>query len=215
MAALSIPEELAETIRSVVEADSVTEEERAGLDAAFVHVDSVKVLRREMDRRGQKLVVSFQGSRLVYPERIKATKIDPEVEKRRAFLRTKEEERSYNKMVFGLEQAPQESFAQQYSSFQNQASIAVNMIVAIFATFGMGYYISSTMGFNKTECMTIGLIAATAVMIIEMLVFIMRALQMETCEESPSKKRKPQTKKQGRGGTHTSLTPATDNKKQD
>jgi hypothetical protein len=75
MAALSIPEELAETIRSVVEADSVTEEERAGLDAAFVNVDSVKVLRREMDRRGQKLVVSFQGSRLVYPERIKATKV--------------------------------------------------------------------------------------------------------------------------------------------
>jgi hypothetical protein len=78
MAALSLNDVLAGTIRSVVEADSVTEEERDALrrelDAGVVCVDSIKVLRREMDSRGEKLVVCFQGSRVVYPG-VKATKV--------------------------------------------------------------------------------------------------------------------------------------------
>jgi hypothetical protein len=58
--------------------------------------------------------------------------------------------------------------------------------------------------------MTMGLIAATAAMIIEMLVFIMRALQIEASESGPSKKQKGKSAQREQGSRS-----GPDNKKQD
>lgn len=89
------------------------------------------------------------------------------------------------------------------SSVKNQLSVGVNMIVVIFATFGMVYYISgqftnkeSTVKnthsikifsvdnfFCALQRMIYGLAASVLMMVLEMVLFIMRAVQMEhACE---------------------------------
>eukprot|EP01034_Spumella_vulgaris_P023476 gene23476-29693_t len=65
------------------------------------------------------------------------------------------------------------------SSVKNQLSVGVNMIVVIFATFGMVYYISGQFTNKESTRMIYGLAASVLMMVLEMVLFIMRAVQME------------------------------------
>lgn len=79
---------------------------------------------------------------------------------------------------------------EQFNSARNQASIALNMIVAIFSSFGICYYIGTQMGKDKARCMIYGVIGATLMMILEMVLFITRALRVESSFESGAAKGK-------------------------
>ena len=108
---------------------------------------------------------------------------NPELVKRREYLRLRQQEREYNTMVYGTDLSPaaqsRQDQAGQLSSFKNQALMGVNMIVAIVATFGMAFYIARQLRFSTAESLALGIAFATIMMIIEMILFISRSMQVE------------------------------------
>ncbi len=67
-----------------------------------------------------------------------------------------------------------------FSSFKNQMSIGLNMIVSVFVCFGLGYYIAKHMKIEEKNCLVIGLICSVLIMFIEMTLFILRAVRVES-----------------------------------
>lgn len=77
------------------------------------------------------------------------------------------------------EESVSESFGAQYRSFNNQISIIMNMIVAMFVSFGIAYFIASKYVEHQSQKMIAGLGGATVMLLVEMLLFILRSVRVE------------------------------------
>jgi cellobiose-specific phosphotransferase system component IIC len=86
-------------------------------------------------------------------------------------------------MVFGKDTDPRTDERRErvnnFSNFKNQISMGLNMIVSVFAMFGMGYYICLKMSYSEKTSLIVGLVSAVVIMFIEMVLFIFRAVRVE------------------------------------
>lgn len=164
----------------------------------------------------QPLLKLLRGCNMIFPDhRQIPTKRNPELMKRREYLKMKQEEREYNKMVHGSESNPNVDDllkqGNQFASFKNQAAIGINMIVAVLATFGITYYIGKQLKFEKATCLGLGLAGAIVIMIIEMFLFIFRSIQIEHAYERPASELKQETAKSRSGALNPVAAAIVDN----
>ena len=136
-----------------------------------------------------KLTNYLTGSKLVFPNLMKKDiEVDPELIKRRQYLLARQEAREYNKMMYGTYSDPnvQKALSQgnHMESVKEQLSVSANMIVSVFAMFGISYYIGYQYSKNQTTCMIFGIVGATIIMIVEMGIYIIRAIKLEAVYES-------------------------------
>jgi hypothetical protein len=167
----------------------------------IISIKSLQIVYRiNKSNLRQPLLKLLNGCNMVFPDhRQKPMKENPELAKRREYLKMKQEEREYNKMVHGTESNPNVvdalTLGNEFASFKNQAAIGMNMIMAVLATFGIAYYIGSKLKYEKSTCLGLGLAAAISIMIIEMFLFIFRSMQMEHEFERPASQSKEATVK--------------------
>jgi len=142
----------------------------------------------------------LKGSKLCFPkleERVSRANPEPSpgLVKRREFLRIRQEARQYNRMIHGTDLNPlvQQSLTHGnvHASVKNQLSIGANVIVSMAACGGIAYYVGTQYSTNKSIQMVFGLIGAVGIMIIEVTLFMIRAVKMESVFEgsglSPNK----------------------------
>jgi hypothetical protein len=130
----------------------------------------IKILKKYVDEApASKLKLSslLKGSSFSFPKLLDhqsnstGRPAQSDLAERRKYLQLKQEDREYNKMVYGSETNPQiESYlsrGSQFSSMQNQVAIGLNMIVSVFVIFGMTWYIAKQMKFDES---TVGFCSA-------------------------------------------------------
>ena len=164
----------------------------------FVPMELLRVLALS-DRADLKTLVV--GSRMVFDADPGGTgngERDPkEVERRRAlnerreYLRKRHEERQYNMMMYGQEVNPEVQRemdrGNSLSSKSNHISIAMNMIMSVLACFAIAYYVGLQSNIELATSMIYGLIAAILILMVEMLLYILRAMSMEKHYDSREK----------------------------
>jgi hypothetical protein len=152
----------------------------------YLSCESLNILKKYIDNSNDEYNLKYylNKTKLVFPilkQKIKDTSL--EVLKRREYLKLRQEEREYNLMIHGNAVNPNvtEKIAggNHYSSTKNQLTISTNMIVSIFAMFGICYYVGMRFSDSHTTCLIFGLVGAVVIMIVEMLLFIIRAAKME------------------------------------
>ena len=131
-----------------------------------------------------------------------------ELAKRRKYLHIRQEERAYNQMMYGDAKNPHTeevlSKSNQFSSFRNQLSMGVNVLFSLFAAFGMLYYVARhVMDFDETKSLIIGLFSAIVVLLVEMSLFILRAVRIEDETEKQASIRAEVVAQQRSGGLVT------------
>lgn len=193
MAAYACDQEINELLAKTINNVDVTSDDKESLEdcinSGYLNVKSIRIL----EKYGGVMSV-LRGKPLVFPSFVKITSSQDSQDKmaRRQYLQSKIDQREYNRMVYGSELSPAErevqSVSNQLSSVRNQISIGVNMIVAIVATFGICYYVGGQFTTNTSTRMIYGLIGGILVMILEMVLYIMRAARMEFMEQSLNKK---------------------------
>jgi hypothetical protein len=200
MASLKLTPKFAEVVTEMFcENFSLTEEEQqiinAAVDSKIVTCDALFIVNKYMKTKPSLLMKDiFDRSKLVFPSSEKASKqeVNPKLLKRREYLKRRQETREYNQMIFGTDYNPQdEAFTKcgnSFASMRNQLTISANMIVSIFVSFGLGYYLSKSVTKDESMRMTIGLVCAIIIMMIEMILFILRAIRMEDVYENKSSK---------------------------
>mmetsp|Transcript_11597 Transcript_11597/g.11234 ORF Transcript_11597/g.11234 Transcript_11597/m.11234 type:complete len:284 (+) Transcript_11597:30-881(+) len=162
--------------------------------SGFVSKESLHILSKALkEMPEEKSLHSYiTGSKVVFPTfQTKSVETSNALKKRREYLHLRKEAKEYNMMIYGTEDNPNVqdilTTGNQFASMTNQLTISVNMIVAVFAMFGVGYYVGMQYSDNKTTQMTFGLVSAIGIMVVEMLLFIRRATQMEGAfEKKPS-----------------------------
>ena len=136
-----------------------------------------------------KIINYLNGSKIVFPSLIKKeNEPNPELIQRRQYLLARQEGREYNKMMYGTYTDPnvQKVLSQgnHMESLKEQLSVSANMIVSVFAMFGISYYIGTQYSSNQTTWMIFGIVGATIIMIVEMAIYIIRAIKLEAVYES-------------------------------
>ena len=136
-----------------------------------------------------KIINYLDGSKLVFPSLMKKeSEPSPELIQRRQYLLARQEGREYNKMMYGTYTDPnvQKVLSQgnHMESLKEQLSVSANMIVSVFAMFGISYYIGTQYSKNQTTWMIFGIVGATIIMIVEMAIYIIRAIKLEAVYES-------------------------------
>ena len=104
---------------------------------------------------GSRSSSSSSSSSLVFPSFQEAPEAPSlELQKRREYLKLRQEAREYNKMVFGTEQDPrvQEimNAGNHYASARNQLAISANMVMSVLASFAIAYYAGKSMKASQT-----------------------------------------------------------------
>ena len=74
----------------------------------------------------------------------------------------------------------------QLSATRNHASIISNVVVATLSSFAIAYFAGQQTGRSNTTCLVFGLIGAIAVLVIEISLYVVRAMQMEKQYDNPS-----------------------------
>lgn len=193
MAGIFITHQLASEVDdALLNNPTLTQLERAKLESdvesKVLSADSMDILRRSLQRKKKTLSSILGGTKLAFVHNEKngyppQANLSPLLVKRRKLLAAKQEQREYNKMVFGTETNPRqcdnESVHEQYNALRHQASILMNMVAAIVATFGMGYYCGGFFSDQYAVRMTYGVVAATIIMVVELILFIIRTYQMD------------------------------------
>ena len=108
------------------------------------------------------------------------TRARDELEARREALRRREAEREYRRMTRNV--APASSAPRPIDSFGaawKQASIGVNVIVAMFTMFLVGYVAGHGVSSKLEHRLLCGLAAAIVIMIVEMVLFVIRNEEAE------------------------------------
>lgn len=128
---------------------------------------------------------------------------------RREYLLRRQEERKYNIMMYGSSTHPivsngqgqheQSSSSLGIGSALNQASIATNMVVSSLACFVVAYFIGQQLGASSTAFLTWGLLSSIAMLLLEMVLYLLR--EMRTEERSQAKKVKQNFKESRKGQT--------------
>ena len=130
-----------------------------------------------------------------------------ELEKRRKYLRMRQEQKEYNQMIQGLDDSfngsnsgigklgDNESIGQMLVSLSQQMGTILNMVVSSLAMFGVFYYIGMHITDRKSSTpLVLGLVGAISIMIIEMILFIIRAYLQDKIERDTKKKNKRKQK---------------------
>lgn len=113
-----------------------------------------------------------------------------ELVRRRAFLKRRNDERSYWRMVANVHpkaKPPEERVA---ASFKFQAIVGANMIVAPTASFFICYTLARSIVKKHTSRMAIGLGGGVIMLVIEMILFIVRSYTIEQTSKKEKKKAK-------------------------
>lgn len=140
--------------------------------------------------RGCSVTSSSAAARGTEEEMSKSKK--KKLEERRAFLLCQQETREYNRMVYGSARLPsdnEETISNAIQSVKYQMAISSNVLAAMAGAFGVCYYSAQKfMNFSKNKCLTAGLVGAISILLIEMLLYIIRALKMEKIQSTETKK---------------------------
>ena len=75
----------------------------------------------------------------------------------------------------------------QLSSTSNHLSIAMNLVMSVLACFAIAYYVGLQSNQSVTTSMVYGLVASIFILIIEMLLYIIRAFSMERKYDDPER----------------------------
>ena len=123
-----------------------------------------------------------------------------ELMQRRKYLRKRAEEREYNLMMFNQPTNPEVDRemerGNQLSATSNHLSIAMNVVMSALACFAIAYYLGLQSNQSVTTSMVYGLIASILILIIEMLLYIIRAFSMESKFDDPERVQKTIDKRQ-------------------
>jgi hypothetical protein len=118
----------------------------------------------------------------------KATR-SKELDKRREYLAKRQQEREYNMMMFGQTVNPEVTRemdrGNSLSSKNNHMAIGANMVMSVLACFAIAYYVGQQTNVGLSTSMIYGLIAAIVILMVEMTLYIMRAIAMEKKYDSP------------------------------
>lgn len=148
---------------------TLSSDEQSTLRQAFendgLSSDHIRILHRYLSgsasvSSSKHLALLLRGSSVSFPS-LKTSDTETssshdkeELERRRQYLRLRQEDREYNQLVYGSERNPHVdstlSRGNQLSSMKYQASIGLNMLASVFVVFGMGWYIAKTMKFNDS-----------------------------------------------------------------
>ena len=108
---------------------------------------------------------------------------------RREYLKRRRQEREYNMMVYGQEINPEiqreMDRGNSLSAKSNHIAIAMNMIMSVLACFAIAYYVGLQSNVELATSMIYGLIAAILILMVEMLLYILRAMAMEKKYDNP------------------------------
>lgn len=181
------------------------------LQDEFVPMELMRILALS---DGADLKALVAGSRMVFDPDLEGNgERDPkEVErrqalnKRREYLKKRHEEREYNLMMYGQEVNPEVQRemdrGNSLSSKSNHISIGMNMIMSVLACFAIAYYVGMQSNVELTTSMIYGLIAAILILMVEMLLYILRAMSMEKHFDSREKVEKSMKRRQTAGKTN-------------
>ena len=103
-----------------------------------------------------------------------------ELMSRRAYLQKRQQEKQYNQMVYNKETNPQQDAISRkndsITSLTEHSSVAIQMIVAPIASFVIAYYVLKQSWKAETAvCMVWGLLAAMTMLLLEGVLFVVRA----------------------------------------
>ena len=180
---------------------SISVEERASdvecitgaLACEYLSVRSVKVVAKHLKSRDLELSDYLKSCPLLYPvheeERRAALALEEtqarnaNANKRREYLLMKAEEREYNRMMYGTQYNPHVANivynTNPYASMRNQITISTNMVVSILSVFGISYYVGTYYSDRPSTHLVFGLVGAIGIMLVEMVIYIIRAVRME------------------------------------
>lgn len=173
---------------------SLTELRKHASEGFITHEDLL-ILSKHISEKsnGRETLMDYlKGSRLCFPklsERLSKANPEPtpELLKRREYLRVREEARAYNRMIHGTDVNPlvqqNLTYGNVHASVKNQLSIGANVIVSMAACGGIAYYAGTQYSSNKSVQMVFGLMGAVGIMIIEVTLFMIRAVKMESVFE--------------------------------
>ena len=105
------------------------------------------------------------------------------LEERRAHLLRRQEEREYARLVGDSVDTDTNSntvsVSKPISEIKGQISIIANMFVCAFAMFGVGYYVGAQYRYDLQTRTIFGLIGAVTILFVEMLLYIIRAYNID------------------------------------
>ena len=197
---LQLSKEGQDTVRIVVSSSKVKEEKVSSstinailndLNRGELTIANLAWLRKETNIEPSALSVILSQSRLRFPAFEEPEhKLTKEQVARREFLVRRDEERQYGDMVKGLGAiVSQRTGELQYTdqaddnnqiSSANELAIHLNMVVAIVVSYGIGYYCGSYWSGLESFRMVCGVLGATVAMVVEMVLFILRASRLDS-----------------------------------
>mmetsp|Transcript_8552 Transcript_8552/g.12766 ORF Transcript_8552/g.12766 Transcript_8552/m.12766 type:complete len:212 (+) Transcript_8552:48-683(+) len=164
-------------------------------DNKSISIDSLKLLSKYLKHEGKgRILHSFiKGQqRVLHFPMLKppSHEVSEEVKKRREYLTMRQQTREYNQMIHGSDRPPSESdsISASLKSAKYQMAVSSNMIVTLFAMFGVCYYGGTKLGYSQIQCLMLGLAGSIVMFVIEMILYIIRATKMETYSSNSGKK---------------------------
>ena len=104
---------------------------------------------------------------------------NPALEERRAFLRRRNEERQYARMMASVKK-PTNPHDGAGKSLKVQATVGANVFVAALASFYVGYLVSGGLVDRTSTRVVIGLGAMVFILFVEMILFMIRTYTVDT-----------------------------------
>lgn len=190
---LSLLEEIAAVPSSSPLGRDELESVFTAIERSYLSVGAVRAVAKHLESKNLELGDYLKACQLVFPAHDKQQQEALEVErqseqsskanKRREYLLVKAEEREYNRMMYGSQHNPHVINmvynTNPYATFRNQVTISANMVVSILSVFGISYYVGTYYSDKQSTHMVFGLMGATGIMLVEMLIYIIRAVRME------------------------------------
>jgi len=201
---ISLTPELIIVCQAVHQTLNETDKKCINFEENYVTINGLKIIREYLCRDGNSdsncvLQPLLKRSRLVYPYRksrsnVNTTKSKEFIE-RHNYLLKRQEERQYNAMIGDISNKDLGSInsvdsgkdGNLYSSVKNNFTISANMIISMISCYGIGYYVGTTISTKASTRMVCGLVGAIGIMMVEMTIFIIRAIKMESAYERNSK----------------------------
>ncbi|KAJ8599362.1 hypothetical protein CTAYLR_007015 [Chrysophaeum taylorii] len=142
-------------------------------------IDVCELVHRLESEDKKPLRSVLRGAELVFARR-EEPKPNGSLEKRRAFLRRRAEEREYDKLVASVRPKTVKPEDRVAASLQMTFTVSANMVVAPVGAFFVAFLASRTLVEKQSSRIAIGLGGAIAILFIEMILYIARAYTLET-----------------------------------
>jgi Endoplasmic reticulum-based factor for assembly of V-ATPase len=115
-----------------------------------------------------------------------------ELQKRREFLKLRAEARAYNRMVYGSDEDPRVAEilnkGNHMASARNQLAVSANMVMSVLACFAISYYAGKSFRASNSACLIYGLVGGMFILVVEMALFIVRAMRADEVTSRDQKK---------------------------